>query len=74
MTPLLIAEGFRKDEAAAQGWLEEITALDAEPTRFDLAWAHALDEEVLDPWRRVTELRNFLEHRVQPQASARGRA
>jgi GMP synthase (glutamine-hydrolysing) len=74
MTPLLIAEGFRKDEAAAQTWLEEITALDAEPTRFDLAWAHALDEEVLDPWRRVTELRNFLEHRVQPQASARGRA
>ncbi|WNJ91382.1 type 1 glutamine amidotransferase [Bosea sp. 685] len=74
MTPLLIAEGFRKDEAAAQTWLEEITALDAEPARFDLAWAHALDEEVLDPWRRVTELRNFLEHRVQPQVSARGRA
>ena len=31
-------------------------------------------EEVLDPVKRVTELRNFLEMRVKPQASVRGRA
>lgn len=74
IVPTLIAEGFRKDEAAARGWLEDLRILDAEPTRGDLAWAHGLDAEVLDDARRVTELRNFLEHRVKPQASARGRA
>ena len=74
MTPTLIAEGFRKDEAAAAQWLGEIEALDADRSRHDLAWAHGLDEEVLDDAKRVTELRNFLNQRVQPHASARGRA
>lgn len=74
IVPILVAEGFRKDEAAAQGWLDDLRSLDAEPTRSDLAWAHGLDAEVLDEARRVTELRNFLNHRVRPQASARGRA
>ena len=41
--------------------------------RQDLAWAHGLDREVLEAERRVTELRNFVEHRVKPYASARGR-
>jgi len=74
MTPILIAEGFRKDEAATQHWLDELMALDADPARHDLAWAHGLDEEVLNADKRVTELRNFLNYRVQPHASARGRA
>jgi GMP synthase (glutamine-hydrolysing) len=74
MVPILIEEGFRADEAAAHGWLAELRTLDATPERQDLAWAHGLDAEVLDDQRRVTELRNFLAHRVQPQASARGRA
>lgn len=74
MTPLLIEEGFRKDEAAAEQWLGELVALDDDRSRHDLAWAHGLDEEVLDDDRRVTELRNFIAHRVQPHASARGRA
>jgi GMP synthase (glutamine-hydrolysing) len=74
MVPLLIEEGFRGDEAAARAWLDDLRALDAEPGRRDLAWAHGLDREVLDAGRRVTELRNFMEHRVKPHASARGRA
>jgi GMP synthase (glutamine-hydrolysing) len=74
MTPLIVAEGFRRDEAEAERWLAEIEALDAEPARHDLAWAHGLDEEVLDEARRVTELRNFLEIRVKAGMSARGRA
>jgi GMP synthase (glutamine-hydrolysing) len=74
MVPILIAEGFRRDEDSAAEWLTDLHALDAEPTRQDLAWAHGLDEEVLDAGRRVTELRNFLNHRVLPQTSARGRA
>lgn len=74
MVPILIEEGFRADEAAAHDWLADLRALDAQPGRHDLAWAHGLDAEVLDDHRRVTELRNFLTHRVQPQASLRGRA
>lgn len=71
---ILIDRGFRKDEAAVRAWLADLDALDADPARRDLAWAHGLDEEVLDPGKRVTELRNFLEMRVKPQASMRGRA
>ncbi|MDP3408146.1 type 1 glutamine amidotransferase [Bosea sp. (in: a-proteobacteria)] len=74
MVPVLIEEGFRSDEAAAETWLAELRALDADKSRQDLAWAHGLDAEVLDDMRRVTELRNFLDQRVRPQASARGRA
>lgn len=74
MKPLLVAEGFCKDETAAQGWLDDIETLDADPARGDLAWAHALDEQVLDARLRVTEIRNFLEMRVKAGVSARGRA
>ena len=74
MVPLLIEEGFRANEADAQGWLADLRTLEADPARRDLAWAHALDAEVLDDHRRVTELRNFLTHRVRPRASERGRA
>ncbi len=74
MVPLLIEEGFRKDEASAKAWLDDLRTLDADPDRQDVAWAHGLDREVLDAGRRVTELRNFMEHRVKPHASARGRA
>lgn len=71
---ILIERGFRRDEADTNAWLADLDALDADPARRDLAWAHGLDEEVLDPVKRVTELRNFLEMRVKPQASVRGRA
>jgi GMP synthase (glutamine-hydrolysing) len=74
MVPILIAEGFRRDEAAAESWLAELRELDADPARQDLAWAHGLDAEVLDGEKRVTELRNFLNHRVKPHVSLRGRA
>ena len=47
--------------------------LDKDPARFDLAWRHGLDAEVLDPARRTREIRNFIEHRVA-EKSARGRA
>ncbi|MBD3848938.1 type 1 glutamine amidotransferase [Bosea sp. SSUT16] len=74
MVPLLIEEGFRKDEVTAKDWLADLETLDADPARQDLAWAHGLDREVLDAERRVTELRNFLDRRVKPHASERGRA
>jgi len=74
MVPILIAEGFRRDEASAESWLADLRALDTDPARQDLAWAHGIDAEVLDAEKRVTELRNFLNLRVRPHVSARGRA
>ena len=75
MMPILIEEGFRARRGRRRRPGSPICARSTPSRRAsDLAWAHGLDAEVLDDARRVTELRNFLDHRVQPQASARSRA
>ncbi len=61
------------DEAEAEAYCDDLVALDR-GDRPDLAWAHGLDRQVLDPALRLTEIRNFLTHRVKPGMSARGRA
>jgi GMP synthase (glutamine-hydrolysing) len=71
---VLIDEGFRADAAAVAAYCDDLVALDRDPARSDLAWAHGLDAEVLDPARRLTEIANFLSHRVYPTMSARSRA
>ncbi len=74
LSPILIAEGFRRAPADVERYCDELEALDADPARTDLSWAHGLDAEVLDADRRLTEIRNFLTHRVKPGMSARLRA
>lgn len=74
MRDVLVAEGFAADANAADTHIAEIAALDAEPARTDLAWKLGLDEQVLDPRLRLTEIANFLERRVRPEASRRSRA
>jgi GMP synthase (glutamine-hydrolysing) len=73
MGDALIAEGFRRTPEDVARYCDELVALDADPARVDLSWAHGLDAEVLDPVRRLTEIRNFLTFRVEPGVSARGR-
>jgi GMP synthase (glutamine-hydrolysing) len=51
----------------------DLRTLHADPARTDLAWRLGLDAQVLDPFLRVTEIRNFVEHRVKPTHSTRGR-
>lgn len=70
----LVAAGLCADEAAAERYAGEIATLGRDPSRRDLAWAHGLDAEVLDPDRRTREIRNFVEALVRPTKSARGRA
>ncbi len=65
--------GFCASIEDAQAYASDLAALDAAP-RPDLAWRYGLDEELLDPVRRTREIRNFIEHRVKPHKSARGRA
>jgi GMP synthase (glutamine-hydrolysing) len=70
----LVAEGFRREPQDVARYADELATLDADPGRSDLAWAHGLDAQVLEPRLRMTEIANFLRHRVQPGRSTRGRA
>ena len=74
MTEILVGEGFCEGPEDAAAYVADLVALHTEPHRPDLAWRLGLDAQVLDPVRRTTEIRNFIEHRVKPTKSARGRA
>jgi GMP synthase (glutamine-hydrolysing) len=71
---ILVAEGFCRSMEDAAGYTADLEALHDEPLRPDLAWRHGLDAEVLNFERRTREIRNFIEHRVKPESSRRGRA
>jgi GMP synthase (glutamine-hydrolysing) len=73
MPDVLVSEGFCLTIEAAAAHVADLAALHADPARTDLAWRHGLDAQVLDPSLRVTEIRNFVERRAKPTASARGR-
>ena len=73
-TEILVREGFCRNPEDAAAYTADLAALHEEPARFDLAWRHGLDAEVLDPERRTREIRNFVQHRVKPEKSARGRS
>lgn len=70
----MLKEGFFRSEADHARYVDELEQLDRQPERADLAWRHGLDAEVLDPAKRLTEIRNFLDLRVKPTRSVRGRA
>lgn len=70
----LVEEGVCRSEADVNAYADDLRTLHAHPDRADLAWRHGLDAEVLDPVRRTREIGNFIEHRVKPAKSARGRA
>jgi GMP synthase (glutamine-hydrolysing) len=72
--PTLLAEGFLQSEEDHATYVKELRAMGEDPRRFDLAWKHGLDAEILNEDRRLTEIRNFIAHYVKPTKSARGRA
>jgi GMP synthase (glutamine-hydrolysing) len=71
---ILVKEGFCQTPEDAVSYIADLAALQEKPNSFDLAWRHGLDAEVLDPERRTREIRNFVDRRVKPEKSARGRA
>ena len=73
-TEILVREGFCRTAEEAVAYARDLSTLDKDPARFDLAWRHGIDAEVLDPHRRTREIRNFIEHRVKTAKSERGRA
>ncbi|WP_457092048.1 type 1 glutamine amidotransferase [Microvirga sp. P5_D2] len=72
-TELMIREGFCRTPEEVQSYADDLTTLSTEPSRFDLAWRHGVDAEVLDTARRTREIHNFIEHRVKGEKGARGR-
>lgn len=73
MAELLVAEGFARDTPAVNSYVADLMAVHDDPARTDLAWRLGLDSQVLEPALRLTEISNFLEHRVKPTKSMRGR-
>lgn len=73
-TPIMMQEGFFRDETEAATYIADLVALDAEPGRKDLAWRLGVSQSVLEPALRRAELTNWLKHQVLPAMSERGRA
>lgn len=69
----LIEQGLARATSDVETHAALIEALYGEPERRDLAWRLGVDEQITDPTRRMTELRNFVTSLVLPVRSARGR-
>jgi GMP synthase (glutamine-hydrolysing) len=69
----LVREGFFSDTEALTRYAAELDALDSNPADNALAARHGVDGAVLDKPTRVREVANWLEQRVLPARSQRGR-
>lgn len=74
IAPAMVDEGFGRSVQDLRDHADELALLDGDRSRRDLAWKHGIDEAILDDERRLTEIRNFLDHAVRPAKSRRGRA
>ncbi len=74
VAPYMVEEGFGRTVDDVHAYAQDLTALHDDRARADLAWKHGLDAQVLDDDLRLTEIRNFITHRVRPEKSRRGRA
>lgn len=66
----LIREGFFAHESQSAAYAADLAALDAEPNRMDICWRLGLNEDVVDPVQRSTEIANFIA-RCKAEASSR---
>jgi GMP synthase (glutamine-hydrolysing) len=72
--PILLQEGKTKDEAQAAEFADDLMALHEDRALQHISWRYGIGEDILDDARRLTEIRNFIEYKVKPEKSARGRA
>jgi len=72
--PTLLAEGFFRDASTLDQWILDLEALVADPRRTDISWRYGIGPDVLDARLRLREIENFIEMRVKPVLSERGRA
>ena len=69
----LVEEGPFRDMDQLKQHVKDLRALDKDPGRADIAWRLGYDSDVLEPKRRLTEIRNWIERLVLPWMSRRGR-
>lgn len=62
----LVAEGFFADREAGLAYAGRLEALHQDPSRADLAWQLAVDEDLLDEEVRLREVRNWIDRLVRP--------
>jgi GMP synthase (glutamine-hydrolysing) len=70
----LVREGYFPDSAALGSYADDILALHHDPGLKDVAFRMGLDDDVLDPAQRLSEISNWIAFAVRPQKSRRGRA
>ena len=66
----LIKEGFFADRAALEAKVQRMEALASDPSRKDLRWDVAVEDDILDDWIRQCELRNWVRKMVMPATPA----
>ncbi|MGJ4859246.1 type 1 glutamine amidotransferase [Labrys sp. KB_33_2] len=71
--PTLLAEGFFRDDEAVDRWVADLEALVSDKRRTDISWRYGIGPDILDARRRLREIENFIELRVKPVISERGR-
>jgi GMP synthase (glutamine-hydrolysing) len=69
----LVDEGPFRDLDELKSHAEDMKTLQKDPSRTDIAWRLGYDADVLEPARRLTEIRNWIERLVLPLMSQRGR-
>jgi GMP synthase (glutamine-hydrolysing) len=57
---ILVDEGFFADLSALAQYAVDLSALDADERRRDIAWKFALDRDILSDACRQTELKNWI--------------
>ena len=62
----LMELGFFRDEAQALTWIDQLETLHADPSRSDLAWALAIDDDITRPEIRQCETANWIAQQVLP--------
>ncbi len=71
---LHIDEGRFFDVAQAEQYCHDMEALCHNPQLTHVSWRYGIGPELLDRRRRLTEIHNFIAHRVRPYAAARSAA
>lgn len=66
----LVREGFFVDESQSAAYAADLAALDDAPNRMDICWRLGLNEDVVDPAQRSTEIANFVA-RCKAEAASR---
>jgi GMP synthase (glutamine-hydrolysing) len=58
--------GFFRDEAQALAYVDQLEALHADPSRYDIAWALGIDDDIMRPEVRQCEVSNWIAQQVLP--------